>query len=402
MINAEKRRRKTSDSNKTITQSESSSDKPAGRTIFTHFTSRLLSRRHKHKHRKDTTEDMSFGTSANIRQKKPEAIPQKVVLYESDNEGVMSLIRFLNDKLDKHDKNDTTGNQTVNDIWKNAVEEFTKTLTALLVQGHKDLLMADLVRNFEEGFDKQIERQIGTSTEKKESFPKPLYMNSFRQTLEEYIQERRTRPRVKSRPNKKDNEATGGHHFTAYRVIQPNTCPVCTQRLWVMDKVQICSICKTLLHKECVGDPRVPSCTGNGPNEQKLFNVHLERICKDGTNTPEFVTKILQYLELNGILKQGLYRVSGAKIEENRLKAELDGDPFCNRLNFDAYNVHCVASIFKSFLRQLPNPLLPYDVSNFVSFSKFILFLKFYILFEILHKLMNCSSIIRMFYVQWS
>ena len=131
-----------------------------------------------------------------------------------------------------------------------------------------------------------------------------------------------------------------------------------------MDKVQICSICKTLLHKECVGSDRVPPCSVNTRVEQKLFNVYLERICNDGENTPVFVIKVLQHLELHGILKQGIYRVSGAKIEENRLKSELDADPFCTRLNFDVYNVHCVASIFKSFLRQLPNPLLPYDVSN--------------------------------------
>lgn len=218
--------------------------------------------------------------------------------------------------------------------------------------------------------DRQIEKECGAGPEKKDPkmFPKQLFMNSFRQILEDYIQEKRERrpTKTKLRP-KKEIETAGGHHFNSYFVIQPNTCAVCSKKLWVRDKVQMCSICKTLLHKECMYETgRVPSCTSADPTgTTKLFNVHLERICREDQHTPEFVIKILQYLELNGILKQGLYRVSGAKIEENRLKQELDLDPFCLKLKFDHYNVHCVASIFKSFLRQLPNPLLPYEVSGF-------------------------------------
>ena len=147
VIDAEKRRRKPSDSK------EHPEKQP--KTLFTNLTSRLLSRRNKHKHRKEAKE-IDLASSYHTR---PETIPEKVVLYESDNsagEGVMSLISYLNEKLQKQDRNDTekTGSSIVNDIWKKAVDEFKSTLTALHVQGHKDLLMSELVRNFEEGFDR--------------------------------------------------------------------------------------------------------------------------------------------------------------------------------------------------------------------------------------------------------
>ena len=72
---------------------------------------------------------------------------------------------------------------------------------------------------------------------------------------------------------------------------------------------------------------------------------------------------MLSYLELNGILKQGLYRVSGAKVEEKKLESELEQDPYCfKKVQFENYNVHCVASIFKIFLRRLPDPLVPFEV----------------------------------------
>ena len=81
-----------------------------------------------------------------------------------------------------------------------------------------------------------------------------------------------------------------------------------------------------------------------------------------GEWVPEFVTKVLGYLELHGTMKEGIYRVPGAKLEVDRLKKQLDADPQCTNLNFGDFNVNAVAAAFKDFLRKLPEPLLPYDV----------------------------------------
>ena len=358
---AEKRRRKISDSAKTDAKASSGESlEPKSSNLFHNFKTRILSRR---KHKRKEGDEKSLKTTGSSR---PEEIPQKVVIFEGGCEGVMSLNRYLTDQLEKQLEK-SGGSQTVNQIWTSAIEEFKKTLTSLSMIGHKDLLMGDLVRNFEESFDKQIENFIGNEEQKKLNFPKPLYMNSFRQMLEDYILNFRTRPRGKPKP-RRDLENMGGHNFQKHTVLQPNTCPVCSKSLWVTDKAHLCSICKILVHKDCISDYRLPACTKG--DTLKLFNTYLERVCREGSLRPEFVVKVLQYLELNGKNKQGIYRVSGAKVEENKLKQELDLDPFCTKLRFDEYNVHCVASIFKSFLRQLPTPLLPFEVS-----SKTIMFL---------------------------
>ena len=83
-----------------------------------------------------------------------------------------------------------------------------------------------------------------------------------------------------------------------------------------------------------------------------------------GENIPDFITKILHHLELYGTMKEGIYRVPGAKLEVDRLKSKLDSDPHCINIDFDAFNVNAVAAAFKDFLRKLPVPLLPYDVST--------------------------------------
>lgn len=93
-----------------------------------------------------------------------------------------------------------------------------------------------------------------------------------------------------------------------------------------------------------------------------------------GEWVPEFVTKVLGYLELHGTMKEGIYRVPGAKLEVDRLKAKLDADPQCTNLNFGDFNVNAVAAAFKDFLRKLPEPLLPYDVS----LAKLILVLRLF------------------------
>ena len=78
---------------------------------------------------------------------------------------------------------------------------------------------------------------------------------------------------------------------------------------------------------------------------------------------PEFVSKVLHHLELYGTMKEGIYRVPGAKLEVDRLKKKLDADPHCASVDFSEFNVNAVAAAFKDFLRKLPVPLLPYDVS---------------------------------------
>ena len=83
-----------------------------------------------------------------------------------------------------------------------------------------------------------------------------------------------------------------------------------------------------------------------------------------GENIPDFITKILHHLELYGTMKEGIYRVPGAKLEVDRLKSKLDTDPHCINIDFDGFNVNAVAAAFKDFLRKLPVPLLPYDVSK--------------------------------------
>ena len=70
-------------------------------------------------------------------------------------------------------------------------------------------------------------------------------------------------------------------------------------------------------------------------------------------------------------MKEGIYRVPGAKLEVDRLKSKLDTDPHCINIDFDGFNVNAVAAAFKDFLRKLPVPLLPYDVRQLHNLDHF-------------------------------
>ena len=78
----------------------------------------------------------------------------------------------------------------VAEIWNSTAEEFKRTLDNLrVVSPGSDVKLADLIRNFEEELDKEIEKKL--SRKEVEAFPKVPYLNGFRQTLEDYIQEKR-------------------------------------------------------------------------------------------------------------------------------------------------------------------------------------------------------------------
>lgn len=130
------------------------------------------------------------------------------------------------------------------------------------------------------------------------SFPKQLYLNGFRKTLEEYITEERGAAQRRARTYRKRTD-TSGHSwrwennfellktsiYSDHRVLQPNHCAVCEKSLWQLtQKHMICSICKALIHKKCGEDPDHPSYPKCKPvsNENQLFGVHLERLCREG------------------------------------------------------------------------------------------------------------------------
>ncbi|KAF7221987.1 rho GTPase-activating protein 30 [Nothobranchius furzeri] len=100
-----------------------------------------------------------------------------------------------------------------------------------------------------------------------------------------------------------------------------------------------------------------------GANKEKVFGCDLlEHLTTSCQEIPVVLRNCSEFVEQNGVV-DGIYRLSGVSSNIQKLRAEFesDGPP---DLNKDVYlqDIHCVSSLCKAYFRELPNPLLTYQL----------------------------------------
>ncbi|PKK18411.1 Rho GTPase activating protein 30, partial [Columba livia] len=77
---------------------------------------------------------------------------------------------------------------------------------------------------------------------------------------------------------------------------------------------------------------------------------------------PQVLRSCTEFVEQHGVV-DGIYRLSGVSSNIQRLRQEFEGTG-CPDLRRDIYlqDIHCVSSLLKSYFRELPNPLLTYQL----------------------------------------
>ncbi|KAF9429459.1 hypothetical protein BGZ76_001270 [Entomortierella beljakovae] len=96
-------------------------------------------------------------------------------------------------------------------------------------------------------------------------------------------------------------------------------------------------------------------------NPRPIFGCDLgEQLIRDEADLPEVVVKCTQAIERFGMDTKGIYRVSGITSATNRLKAAFDRD--CSAVDLTSEencgDINSVASVLKTWFRELPEPLL--------------------------------------------
>jgi len=97
------------------------------------------------------------------------------------------------------------------------------------------------------------------------------------------------------------------------------------------------------------------------------FGVDLaDQMTRDNVEVPPIMEKCCQAIEKYGIESQGIYRVSGTVTKVANLRQRLDKD--LDSVDLDApewsSDINNVASVMKMWLRELPDPLLTYDLQQ--------------------------------------
>ncbi|XP_077563428.1 GTPase-activating protein CdGAPr isoform X2 [Haemaphysalis longicornis] len=101
----------------------------------------------------------------------------------------------------------------------------------------------------------------------------------------------------------------------------------------------------------------------SGILRERVFGCDLgEHLTNTGRDVPLVLTSCAKFIEQFGIV-DGIYRLSGVTSNIQKLRVTFDEDrvPDLNEEEI-RQDIHCVASLLKMYFRELPNPLLTYQL----------------------------------------
>ncbi|VDM37296.1 unnamed protein product [Toxocara canis] len=166
-----------------------------------------------------------------------------------------------------------------------------------------------------------------------------------------------------------------GHKFKAEYVHVPTYCEICNQFMWHAEKIFICVGCRISCHKKChskitqsctLSVQRAANTTGG-----RFFGAELNTLVDDEHTIPVVVNKMFMAIELRALFVEGIYRKSAAIAQVRNARRTIETAPKFDELCFDDVPVHVVSTLVKSFFREMPEPLITYDLyENFLNASE--------------------------------
>ncbi|KAK2719040.1 unconventional myosin-IXAa-like isoform X2 [Artemia franciscana] len=284
--------------------------------------------------------------------------------------------------------------KTVDRVFVAALKEFKANLlvtssVATAQTSPMNITYRDLIVNFEKVMEIVLKQE---TPEVQDVFPVTMGVNAFRGYLNEFVtQVKPTGEKEKSKESKQKSKRKKDrwrkerrrkenspeivkymeHEFVPLGsvITIPTACEVCSSFTWLKEKGLVCQVCKLACHRKCY-TRIVSTCSrdekshnGRHPStesENKIFGVPLESSLRPGFKIPILVEKLISSIELVGLYTEGIYRKSGVNSKVHQLKRSIEED--LNSVNFLDYPVHVLTSVLKSYLRELPEPVISNDV----------------------------------------
>lgn len=144
----------------------------------------------------------------------------------------------------------------------------------------------------------------------------------------------------------------------------PTFCEHCNDLLWIMEKGHVCQICKYTCHRKCINKGSTP-CKGVQESTQqisgtKVFCVPLKSLVHEDEKVPRFMDNLITLIETHGLFTEGIYRKPGSVQKVKMLKLALDSGLV--EISIEEYPVHVLTNTLKAFFRDLPEPLLTFEL----------------------------------------
>ncbi|XP_069722667.1 unconventional myosin-IXa isoform X3 [Phaenicophaeus curvirostris] len=291
----------------------------------------------------------------------------------SSTSDLKSMDEFLLKKMNELDNEDSKKDTLVDVVFKKALKEFRQNIfsfysSALAMDDGKSIRYKDLYALFEQILEKTMRLEQRDWSES----PVKVWVNTFKVFLDEYMIEYKPLdyttmkvPKTERKKRRKKEadvvEEHNGHIFKATQYSIPTYCEYCSSLIWIMDRASVCKLCKYACHKKCCLKTTTKCSKKYDPElSSRQFGVELSRLTSEERAVPVLVEKLINYIEMHGLYTEGIYRKSGSTNKIKELRQGLDTD--IDSVNLDDYNIHVIASVFKQWLRDLPNPLMTFEL----------------------------------------
>ncbi|CAG9566199.1 unnamed protein product [Danaus chrysippus] len=302
----------------------------------------------------------------------------------SDANELQAMQSFITKKIYLMEASEHEKQSEVDRVFKHALREFKDNLVAtysVVETRGSALKYKDLIGNFLHVMETVCAREGSTLSI-------TMGVNAFRGFMDEFMSQHETdKARTKRKKDKKrkldDPIQYKGHNFILTMINIPTECEICkTFFMWPIERSLICQTCRLASHKKCymkvsthcrkdAGTPSaaIVGAVDAGGREQfgvlqrgKVFGVPLSDLPTGEGNIPVVVDRLITTIEMTGLYTEGLYRKSGLSSKVRELRLLLDERPEEGVERLDSYAVHVRASVLKSFFRELPEPLLTFDL----------------------------------------
>ncbi|XP_026741081.1 unconventional myosin-IXa-like isoform X3 [Trichoplusia ni] len=302
----------------------------------------------------------------------------------SDATELQAMQNFITEKIYEMEPNEKKKQSEVDRVFKHALLEFKDNLVAtysIVETRGSALKYKDLIGNFLHVMETVCAREGSTLSI-------TMGVNAFRGFMDEFMSQHETdKARTKRKKDKKrkvdDPIQYKGHTFILSMINIPTECEICkTFFMWPIERSLICQTCRLASHKKCytkvstlcrkenvTPSAAIVGAVDAGGREQmgvvtrgKVFGVPLGDLPTGDTNIPIVVDRLITTIEMTGLYTEGLYRKSGLSSKVRELRRLLDESPLEGVERLELYAVHVRASVLKTFFRELPEPLLTFDL----------------------------------------
>ncbi|VDM96149.1 unnamed protein product [Thelazia callipaeda] len=274
--------------------------------------------------------------SFNLQKTKQQTDPCDMII-ESEND-LRQFNIFIFKKLVKLENKTKKRDTQIDAIFKKAFKEFHMEIIgyeAVISENQTVLKYRDLITIFEGSLTK-------VSAQEQVTFPTTLGLNAFRGFLNEFMHEQ-----VKSRKLQKKSRVLEN---VRKKRKKPDATAIHNGHLFKLEYVHVPTYCET---------------------GGRFFGADLSSLVDEQDSIPIVINKLFITIELKALFVEGIYRKSGAMVLVRNARRKIENAEEFEKLTFDDIPTHVITTLVKSFFRELPEPLITYDLyENFLNASE--------------------------------